>query len=128
MKFFVLGHCRFCETYQMVFCLRYVDANLEVHEQFIGLYNLERTNDCKAFPKDQCSACSPLGCTELNGTVLCAHCTCMAGWGCAHEKDAIQAYIKIAQVSHKNMELLCVIAVQRKFCSKSSAPYVSNLT
>ena len=29
---------------QMVFCLRYVDANLEVHEQFIGLYNLERTN------------------------------------------------------------------------------------
>lgn len=29
---------------QMVFCLRYVDANLEVHEAFIGLYNLERTN------------------------------------------------------------------------------------
>eukprot|EP00731_Ephydatia_muelleri_P029859 Em0021g382a len=29
---------------QMVICLRYVDANLEVHEQFIGLYNLERTN------------------------------------------------------------------------------------
>ena len=25
-------------------CMRYVDANLEVHEQFIGLYNLERTN------------------------------------------------------------------------------------
>ena len=29
---------------QMVFCLRYVDANLEVHEEFIGLYNLECTN------------------------------------------------------------------------------------
>ena len=29
---------------QMVFCLRYVDAHLEVHEEFIGLYNLERTN------------------------------------------------------------------------------------
>ena len=28
----------------LVFCLRYVDANLEVHKEFIGLYNLERTN------------------------------------------------------------------------------------
>ncbi|KAL5516642.1 hypothetical protein EMCRGX_G002028 [Ephydatia muelleri] len=26
-------------------------------------------------------------------------------WGCAHEKDAIQAYIKIAQVSHKNVKV-----------------------
>ena len=29
---------------QMVFCLCYVDANLKVHEIFIGLYNLEHTN------------------------------------------------------------------------------------
>ena len=29
---------------QMVFCLRYVDDNLEVHEEFIGLYNLDSTS------------------------------------------------------------------------------------
>lgn len=28
----------------MAFCLRNVDANLEVHEEFIVLYNLEHTN------------------------------------------------------------------------------------
>ena len=31
-------------TEQMVFCLRYVDSNLEVHEEFIGLYSLESTS------------------------------------------------------------------------------------
>ena len=30
-------------TEQMVFCLRYVDEKLEVHEEFIGLYSLEST-------------------------------------------------------------------------------------
>ena len=28
---------------QMVFCLRYVDDNFDVHEEFIGLYSLEST-------------------------------------------------------------------------------------
>ena len=28
----------------MVFCLRYVDDNLEVHEDTLGFYNLERTD------------------------------------------------------------------------------------
>ena len=31
-------------TEQMVFCLRYVDDNLEVHEDTLGFYNLERTD------------------------------------------------------------------------------------
>ena len=31
-------------TEQMVFCLRYVDSNLDVHEEFIGLYSLESTS------------------------------------------------------------------------------------
>ena len=31
-------------TEQMVICLRYVDDNLEVHEEFIGLYSLESTS------------------------------------------------------------------------------------
>ena len=31
-------------TEQMVFCLRYVDDNLEVHEEFIGLYSLDSTS------------------------------------------------------------------------------------
>ena len=31
-------------TEQMVFCLRYVDDNLEVHEETLGLYHLELTN------------------------------------------------------------------------------------
>ena len=29
---------------QMVFCLRYVDCNLNVHEEFVGLYSLESTS------------------------------------------------------------------------------------
>ena len=29
-------------TEQMVFCLRYVDDNLEEHEDTLGFYNLER--------------------------------------------------------------------------------------
>ena len=29
---------------QMVFCLRYVDDNFEVHEEFIGLYTLDLTS------------------------------------------------------------------------------------
>ena len=31
-------------TEQMVLCLRYVDNNLEVHEELIGLYSLESTS------------------------------------------------------------------------------------
>ena len=31
-------------TEQMVFCLRYVDDSLEVHEEFIGLYSLDSTS------------------------------------------------------------------------------------
>ena len=31
-------------TEQMVFCLRYVDDNLEVHEETLGLYHLELTD------------------------------------------------------------------------------------
>ena len=31
-------------TEQMVFSLGYVDDNLEVHEEFIGLYNLDSTS------------------------------------------------------------------------------------
>ncbi len=31
-------------TEQMVFCLRYVNDNLEVHEEFIGLYSLDSTS------------------------------------------------------------------------------------
>ena len=31
-------------TEQMVFSLRYVDDDLEVHEEFIGLYNLDSTS------------------------------------------------------------------------------------
>ena len=31
-------------TEQLVFCIRYVDSNLEVHEEFIGLYSLESTS------------------------------------------------------------------------------------
>lgn len=31
-------------TEQMVFCLRYVDDSLEVHEEFIGLYSLGSTS------------------------------------------------------------------------------------
>ena len=29
---------------QMVFCLRYVDDDFDVHEEFIGLYSLESTD------------------------------------------------------------------------------------
>ena len=28
-------------TEQMVFCLRYVDSSLEIHEELIGLYSIE---------------------------------------------------------------------------------------
>lgn len=31
-------------TEQLVFCIRYVDSTLEVHEEFIGLYSLESTS------------------------------------------------------------------------------------
>ena len=31
-------------TEQMVFCIRYVASNLDVHEEFIGLYSLESTS------------------------------------------------------------------------------------
>ena len=31
-------------TERLVFCIRYVDSNLEVHEEFIGLYSLESTS------------------------------------------------------------------------------------
>ena len=31
-------------TEQLVFCIRHVDSNLEVHEEFIGLYSLESTS------------------------------------------------------------------------------------
>ena len=30
-------------TEQMVVCLRYVDDSIEVHEEFLGLHNLEST-------------------------------------------------------------------------------------
>ena len=33
-------------TEQMVSCIRYVDSELEVHEEIIGMYNLESTDAC----------------------------------------------------------------------------------
>uniref|UniRef100_A0A1X7US45 PHD-type domain-containing protein n=1 Tax=Amphimedon queenslandica TaxID=400682 RepID=A0A1X7US45_AMPQE len=51
----------------------------------------------------QQSSCTPLlpwVVIEEDGSVAPAHCTCMAGWGCDHEKEALTMFESIANENH----------------------------